>query len=127
MLQMEFSVNDAFNASAEIADSSRYPNLRLFTVAKTVADSPMLDCNSKSNYSWAVSAPNAFTPVGGAAFTWFSATCYFFGRDVFRQLDGAVPIGLVASDWGGQRVEAFSSPDAMADTTCGGAFICRSG
>ena len=28
--------------------------------------------------------------------------------------------GLVGSDWGGQRVEAFSSPDALKDTTCGG-------
>lgn len=117
---MEFSVNDAFNASLEIADSVHYPNLRLFTVQKTVADSPMLDCASKSNYTWAVSAPDAFTPVGGPAFSWFSATCYFFGRDVYRGLGGAVPVGLVASDWGGQRVEAFSSPDAMADTTCGG-------
>jgi len=31
-----------------------------------------------------------------------------------------VPIGLVASDWGGQKVEAFSSPDALHDKTCGG-------
>ena len=31
-----------------------------------------------------------------------------------------MPIGLVASDWGGQKVEAFSSPDALNDTTCGG-------
>lgn len=31
-----------------------------------------------------------------------------------------MPIGLVASDWGGQRVEAFSSPDAINDKTCGG-------
>eukprot|EP00050_Salpingoeca_kvevrii_P022110 m.121236 g.121236 ORF g.121236 m.121236 type:complete len:810 (+) comp9600_c0_seq5:87-2516(+) len=117
---MEFSVNDAFNASAEIADSINYPNLRLFTVAKAVADEPQYDCTSKSNYTWAVSAPSAFVGVGGAAFSWFSATCYFFGRDVYRALGGKVPIGLVASDWGGQRVEAFSSPDALNDTTCGG-------
>ena len=27
---------------------------------------------------------------------------YFFGRDLYRELNGSVPIGLVASDWGGQ-------------------------
>merc|ERR1711957_501432 len=69
---MEFSVNNAFNASQEIADST-----------------------------WAVSGPGAFSPVGGTGFSWFSAACYFFGRDVYQSLNGEVPIGLVASNWGG--------------------------
>jgi hypothetical protein len=38
---MQFSVNDAFNASAEIADSIHYPNLRLYTVAM-VSNTPGL-------------------------------------------------------------------------------------
>ena len=46
--------------------------------------------------------------------------CYFFGRDVYKALRGAVPIGLVASDWGGQPIEVFSSAEALADKTCGG-------
>lgn len=50
----------------------------------------------------------------------FRACTDFFGRDLYKSLDGKVPIGLVASDWGGQRVECFSSPEALADTTCGG-------
>ena len=40
---MEFSVNNAFNASAEIADSARYPGIRLATAARAVADAPQLD------------------------------------------------------------------------------------
>jgi sialate O-acetylesterase len=43
-----------------------------------------------------------------------SATCYFTGRGLYKALGGEVPIGLVASDWGGTRVEAWSSPDALA-------------
>ena len=117
---MEFSTNDAFNATEEIADSINYPNLRLYTIADTAADTPQYDGKSKSNYTWGVSGPSSFVPVGGAAFSYFSATCYFFGRDLYTGLDGQVPIGLVASDWGGQTVECFSSPDALADTTCGG-------
>eukprot|EP00750_Incisomonas_marina_P009528 INCI16034.8.p1 GENE.INCI16034.8~~INCI16034.8.p1 ORF type:complete len:299 (+),score=45.40 INCI16034.8:242-1138(+) len=117
---MEFSTNDAFNATEEIADSVNYPDLRLYTIKDTAADTPQYDGVSKAPYQWGVSGPNAFVPVGGSAFSYFSATCYFFGRDLYKSLDGKVPIGLVASDWGGQTVEAFSSPDALADTTCGG-------
>ena len=46
--------------------------------------------------------------------------CYFFGRSLYIEKGGKIPIGLVGSDWGGQRVEAFSSPDALNDKTCGG-------
>ena len=37
---MQFSVNDAFNATEEIADSVNYPDLRLATVALVTADTP---------------------------------------------------------------------------------------
>jgi len=117
---MEFSVNDAFDAELEIADSVNYPNLRLYTEQKTAANVPQLDGSSKAPYQWGVSKPDSFTPVGGARFSYFSATCYFFGRDLYKSMDGKVPIGLVASDWGGQKVEVFSSPDALQDATCGG-------
>jgi hypothetical protein len=79
---MEFSLNHAFNATAEIADSVHYPNLRMFTAAHAVADLPMPNVADKTggagayaNSSWAVSAPGAFCydascPVGSAAFSW---------------------------------------------------------
>ena len=117
---MEMSVNNAFNASAEIAASKNFPHIRLATVARAVAGTPQAHAKSKANYTWARASPKAFSPVGGAPFSWFSAACWYFGRDLATALGGSVPIGLVASDWGGQTVEAFSSPAALADTTCGG-------
>merc|ERR1719424_1695074 len=87
---------------------------------------PPADIGPYAKSSWAVSAPEAFPPVGGlgsSAFgkqDWFSAACYFFGRDVYVSQNGSVPIGLMASDWGGQPIQPFMSPDALADTTCGG-------
>ena len=39
---------------------------------------------------------------------------------MYRALNGTVPIGLVASDWGGQEIQVFMSPGALNDTTCGG-------
>ena len=46
---MEFSVNSAFNASAEIAASGRYgAGLRFFTQLDTIADIPQTDGRPKS-------------------------------------------------------------------------------
>ena len=64
------SVNDAFNASAEIADSIHYPDLRFFTVALTTADSPQYDCKSAANYTWGVSSPASMKAVGAGDFSW---------------------------------------------------------
>jgi hypothetical protein len=99
----------AFDAASELEDSHNYPNLRLYTITDTAADTPQIDGKSKSNYQWGVSNASSFQPVGGPAFSYFSATCYFFGRDLYKALGGAIPIGLVASDWGGQKVECSYS------------------
>ena len=101
---MEFSLNHAFNASAEIADSDRYPDLRMFTAAHANTQLPQFDVADKTggvgpyeNSSWAVSSAHAFAPVGQRDFSWFSAVCYFFGRDVYTALGGKIPIGLIVS------------------------------
>ena len=81
---MQFSVGDAFNASAEIAASSNYPNLRLATVAMVTANTPRDDAPSKPGTArpvWAPSSPAAINPKGD--FSWPSAVCYFFGRSLY--------------------------------------------
>ncbi|VEU37517.1 unnamed protein product [Pseudo-nitzschia multistriata] len=116
---MELSLPAVFNASAEIEDSSNYPNLRLATVDKVTSDTPQKDAPSKSpDYAWARSGPDAMNL--NDTFKYYSATCYFFGRELYKALDSEIPIGLVTSCWGGQTVETFSSPDALADKSCGG-------
>ena len=139
---MQFTVAGSFNGSAEIAAAGDYPLIRLATVALTSSSSPQADVRPATDGSgasggsayrdgaWAPSSPEAFDPAragdprkpygGDGAFGWFSATCYFFGRELHRRLGGGVPVGLVDADWGGQRVECFSSPEALADDTCGG-------
>ena len=98
---MAFALNEAFNATAEIADSAAYPGLRLASVNVSQAASPQPTVTSLApNYTWTRSQPSAFTPVGAAPSPhppYFSAACYFFGRDLYVSLGGEVPIGLVVA------------------------------
>ena len=48
---------------------------------------------------------------GQKSFTYFSATCWIYGRRLYETL--GYPIGLLASDWGGTPDEAWMSPDAL--------------
>ncbi len=128
---MEFSLNDAFNASEEIADSARYPGLRLATVEEVQTSTPQTTVGSKANnatigpvYNWRRSGADAFVAPGTGLpardFSYFSAVCYLFGRDLYTALDGSVPIGLLAADVGGVKVETLMSADALVDDSCGG-------
>ena len=91
---MEMSVVDVFAADDEIEDSQYYPHLRLATVQRTIANTTQDDVVHKGPQAWSRSGP---TSVAGGSFGYFSAACYFAGRDVYKALDGMVPIGLVAS------------------------------
>ncbi|NQV30341.1 MAG: 9-O-acetylesterase, partial [Candidatus Marinimicrobia bacterium] len=42
----------------------------------------------------------------------FSATAYFFGRDLQAGLEG-IPIGLIHTSWGGTKIEAWTSAAAL--------------
>ena len=122
------------NASAEIADSINYPNLRLATVATQLSATPMSNAPSIANYTgpdgkveaWRRSEPDAFAPATTTQFSYFSAVCYLYGRDLYKSLGGAVPIGLIASDVGGVKIETLMSTDALTDSSCGGtAYVPR--
>ena len=95
---MEWPVASSHNAPQEIA-RAKYPRIRLFTVPAKALLEPQADVNS----SWQVCAP--------ATVEKFSAVGYFFGRELSKKLK--VPIGLINSSWGGTRVEAWTSRDAL--------------
>ena len=115
---MQMAVKGSFNATEEIKDSMNYPNLRLSTVQLVTSDTPESDVQHKGDYTWGRSSPD--TVDGNDDFDIFSATCYYFGRELYKSLGSRIPIGLITSCWGGQRVETFSSPEALNDETCGG-------
>ena len=90
---MAMSVRGCLNYEAEQADANR-PAIRMMTVNRTPAETPQDDCAG----SWAVCSP---ATVGG-----FSATAYFFGRTLQKEL--GVPVGLINSSWGGTPVQAWT-------------------
>jgi len=86
------------DAEREIA-AARYPSIRFFTVAKNATDSPQADCDGR----WFACSPKTVGEVSGVG--------YFFSRAIHR--DQNVPIGVLQSFWGGSRIEAWTSRDAL--------------
>lgn len=91
---MQLPVNAVSNAPAEKA-AANYPRLRMFTVARHPAAQPQEDCQGQ----WVVCSPET---VGN-----FSATAYFFGRDLQRDLK--TPVGLINASWGATPIETWTS------------------
>jgi sialate O-acetylesterase len=83
---MEWVVNGTRNAQQEIP-AATFPQIRMFTVVKGIADAPRIDCLGR----WAVCSPQT---VGG-----FSAVGYFFARELHQSLN--IPIGMIHTSWGG--------------------------
>lgn len=75
--------------------------IRMFTVERNPQPEPQADCKGK----WELASPET---VGK-----FSATAYFFGRELHMHGIEA-PIGLINSSYGGTAVEAWTSHEAQS-------------
>ncbi|XP_065890232.1 sialate O-acetylesterase-like isoform X1 [Dysidea avara] len=106
---MQFTVPSVFNASAEIAASSNYTEIRVFTASKKQSVKPEIDLLGIDE-KWSVPAAGSGS-IGDGNWTYFSATCWFFGRNLYDSLN--YPIGLVAASWEGTFIEVWSSPDSL--------------
>lgn len=91
------------NYEQELRDAANYPEIRLMTVGLKTAVRPEDDFAAVGG-GWQVCSPET---VDG-----FSATAYFFGREIHRERN--VPVGLINSSWGGTVIEAWTSRDALA-------------
>jgi len=86
----------------EIA-AANFPNIRLFTVPRTLAYQPQRDVQTNG---WQKCSPQTVPE--------FSSTAYFFGRKLHQDLN--VPVGIIHSSWGGTIVEAWTSAGALKTT-----------
>jgi sialate O-acetylesterase len=85
--------------SAEEIKNADYSQIRLFTVERAVSNKPEFNCIGK------------WTPCDSSSVKNFSATAYFFGRKLYKELK--IPIGLIHSSWGGTPIEAWTSADYL--------------
>lgn len=90
---MQWGVRAANDAEKEIA-AAKYPTLRLFTVERYGWPQALEDVKGK----WVECSPETVKE--------FSATLYFFGRDLQAQIQQ--PIGLINSSVGGTIVQSWT-------------------
>ncbi|WP_295930098.1 sialate O-acetylesterase [uncultured Xanthomonas sp.] len=97
---MELPVWRALDASRELAAAAE-PSIRLFTVPKAAAVAPQE----------AFPAAVAWQPAAPDTVREFSAACFYFARELQKTVK--VPMGLIQAAWGGARIEAWTSADAL--------------
>jgi sialate O-acetylesterase len=95
---MALTMERVKDAPEEIA-AAKYPAIRMFKVSSSFAAAPQEDCKG----SWEICSP--------ATVRLFSATAYFFGRELHQAL--GVPIGLINSSVGGTPIEMWISLEAQ--------------
>ncbi len=100
---MEMGVGMAKDAKQEIA-AANFSKIRLFTVEKKNVPAPADDCKGH----WAQCSP---ATLGNGGWGGFSASAYYFGRELHQQLN--VPIGLIHTSWGGTPAESWTSAKAL--------------
>jgi len=81
-------------------ENANYPQIRLFQAERTMSLEPEKTISSEG---WRVCSPNSIPE--------FSATAYFFGRYLHKNLQ--VPVGIIHSSWGGTIIEAWTSAAAL--------------
>ncbi|VGO18388.1 sialate O-acetylesterase [Pontiella sulfatireligans] len=97
---MQVPVRSTASPGEDIA-GAEYPHIRHFMVARN----PVLEKADDCGGEWTVCSPNTVKS--------FSATAYFTGRELHKNLD--VPIGLLTTCWGGTGIEAWTPWAEQAD------------
>ena len=91
---MAWSVRRSRDADAEIA-AAKFPRIRLFEVARKVADQPLEDVEGR----WQQCSPQTVTD--------FSAVGYYFARHLHQT--HRYPVGVIQTAWGGTPSQAWTS------------------
>ncbi len=97
---MELQVWRSLDARAEIAGASG-DTIRLLTVPQVGSVAPLDTFSTPTQ--WRTVTPDTLRD--------FSAACFFFARELRKTVD--VPMGLIAAAWGGSRIQAWTSAEAL--------------
>jgi sialate O-acetylesterase len=135
---MEFTVNAAANASAEIQAANLYPHIR-------ITSGPLQGAFNLNNVSagpykelavidlpWSVANNVTVGCPGCQGWNYFSAACWFTIRSISDELSARgelVPLGAIAQTYGGTSIQWWSSAEAIGscDTPPGSACCSYGG
>jgi len=92
--------NQPINGSNDFILNAGNDQIRLFTTTRNYSMEPQDDVEG----AWSSATP--------ATVKEFSATAYFFGKQLQEIID--VPVGLIHSSWGGSKAEAWMDPEALS-------------
>ena len=101
---MGMAVAESINGQEE-ARQAHYPKIRLLTVNFAMSETPLEEVKTRGG--WVECSPQTVER--------FSAAGYFFGRELYRQLD--IPIGLINVSRGGSNIETWTSIPMMQTQT----------
>ena len=101
---MEMGIGAVRNGKEEIAEAN-HPGIRLLMVPNRWTPQPQVDLEA----TWKVCSPQT---VAEGGWNGFSATAYFFGRELHKEL--GVAVGLIDASWGGTRIEPWTPPEGFA-------------
>lgn len=105
---MQLSLSQTENGNNE-ATNAKLPNIRLFYVARELADAPKDNCYG----AWTECSPESAKS--------FSAVAYYFGKKLYEELH--VPIGLIHTSWGGSTAQAWVKEELLrTDTSYNGYY-----
>ena len=91
---------NANGTGKEVADRTNLPLLRFTNMPRQWSTTP----SEKEPVKWNQAVP-------GAELERASATAFFFGRELLKELD--VPIGILGAYWGGTRIEPWTPPEGF--------------
>lgn len=97
---MELPVWRTLDARSEM-DGAHADRLRLLTVPQRGSDLPLREPGA--GMRWSAVTPETVRD--------FSAACYYYARELQKRVD--VPMGLISAAWGGSRIQAWLSADAL--------------
>jgi len=89
-------------AEKDMAEASKYGNIRLLHVENSASPVPMTELNVRHG-GWQESSAENIKD--------FSAAAYYFGKELYKAL--GCPIGLIETCWGGTYAEAWTSRESI--------------
>lgn len=91
---------NAGGTGKEVADKTNLPLFRFVKMPRQWSTTP----SEKEPVKWSPAVP-------GPDLEGCSATAFFFGRELQKELD--VPVGILGAYWGGTRIEPWTAPEGF--------------